>query len=104
MIKMRKRREKETRVYVKVENNGSDKFNMYSFNSRILQSGRQFDSAHNYAADYPEVQTGLSVGVTTEGIFCYPAIENASFQVVLEGRSENYREDFSPFTFDITVD
>lgn len=95
--------EKETRVYIKVENNGSDKFNLYSFNSIIIQDGKQYEEETNYSADYPQVQTGLSVGVTTEGIFCYPAIESKSFTVVLDGSSENYREEIKPFSFEITI-
>jgi len=95
--------EKETRVYLKVENNGENRFNLYSFNSLIIQNGRQFEEETNYRANYPEVQTDLSVGVTTEGIFCFPAIENIDFQLVLDGRSEDYSEDIEPFVFDIAV-
>lgn len=96
--------ERQTRVYIKVENGGSDKFNLYSFNSTIIQNGKQYDEERDYNSDYPDVQTGLNVGVTTEGIFCYPAIENSDFQLILNGSSENYREKLNPFTFDITVD
>lgn len=95
--------EKETRVYIKVENNGAAKFSLYSFNSYIIQNGKQFEEEANYAADYPKVQTDLNVGVSTEGIFCYPAIENGSFDVVLEGSSENYSEKLEPFSFDFSV-
>ena len=95
--------EKETRVYVKIDNGGSDKFNLYSFNSLIIQNGKQYEEATNYAADYPQIQTGLNVGVSTEGILCYPAIENESFKGVFEGSSENYREDIKPFTYEIFV-
>jgi hypothetical protein len=61
--------EQETRVYIKVENNGAGKFNLYSFNSLIIQNGKQYEEETNYEADYPDVQTDLSVGVSTEGIF-----------------------------------
>lgn len=95
--------EKETRVYIKVENNGTAKFSLYSFNSFIIQNGKQFEEETNYAADYPKVQTDLNVGVSTEGIFCYPAIENGGFDVVLEGSSENYSEKLEPFSFDFSA-
>lgn len=96
--------ETETRVYVKVENNGSDKFNLYSFNSKLVQNGKQFEEQRNVSADYPSVQTDLVVGVSTEGIICFPSIENTNFQLIFEGRSENYSEDFEPYTFDIPVE
>lgn len=95
--------EKETRVYIKVENNGSDKFNLYSFNSIIVQNGKQYEEETNYSADYPQVQTSLRAGVSTEGIFCYPAIEYESFELVLDGSSENYREEIKPFAFEIAI-
>lgn len=95
--------EKETRVYITVNNSGSDKFSLYSFNSVILQGGKQFGEEANYFADYPEVQTDLNVGVSTEGVFCFPAISNEDFQIILEGFSDNFDEQLEPFTFDITV-
>ena len=95
--------EQETRVYIKVENNGAGKFNLYSFNSLIIQNGKQYEEETNYEADYPDVQTDLSVGVSTEGIFTFPAIENADFQIILEGSSDNWSEDFESFTYNISV-
>lgn len=95
--------EKETRVYIKVDNSGREKFNLYSFNSVIIQDGKQFEEEKNYSADYPEVQTGLNVGVSTEGVFCFPAIGNSDFQIILEGSSENYEEKLKPFVFDVIV-
>lgn len=93
----------ETRVYLKVENNGTDKFNLYSFNSTLVQNGKQYEEQHNYTADYPEVQTSLLVGVSTEGVICFPAIEDVDFQLVFEARSENYSESFEPYTYNIAA-
>ena len=94
----------ETRVYLKVDNNGSSKFNLYSFNSKLVQNGKQYEEQRNYKADYPEVQTDLLSGVSTEGIICFPAIENTDFQLIFEGRSDNYMdESFEPYTFNVTV-
>ena len=45
--------EKETRVYVTIQNNGSSNFSAYSFNSKIIQNGKQYEEARNYSADYP---------------------------------------------------
>lgn len=95
--------EKETRVYLKVENAGSSNFNLYSFNAKIIQNGKQYEEETNFSADYPDVQTDLSVGVTTEGIFCFPAIEQADFQIVLEGSSDNWEEDLQPYTFPLSA-
>ena len=39
--------EKETRVYLKVVNGGSDSFNLYSFNTKLTQDGKQFEEQDN---------------------------------------------------------
>lgn len=96
--------EQETRLYVTVTNGGKDKFNLYSFNAKIVQDGKQYEEQRNYDADYPEVQTDLLPGTTTEGIIVFPKLEQKSLQVVLEGSSDDYREDFEPYSFDISID
>lgn len=95
--------ENETRIYLTVNNNGSDKFSLYSFNSSIIQNGEQFNEQDNWAANYPEIQTDLNVGASTNGVIAFPAIENANFQLILDGYSSNYNENIEPYTFDIPV-
>jgi len=90
----------ETRVYIKVENGGNSKFSLYTSSSTIIQNGKQYDEQYNYDADYPNVQTDLNVGISTEGIVSYPAIENADFQVVFEAHSDDYDEKIETFKFD----
>lgn len=96
--------EKETRVYLSVTNNGNDKFFLYSFNVKILQNGTQYGEEMNYDAGYPEIESELLVGATTEGVICFPALEQASFQLSSEAHSDNWQETIEPFTFDITVE
>jgi len=67
--------EQETRVYLKVDNNGSDNFSVYSFNSKITQDGKQFGEQDNWEAEYPQIQTDLLVGNSTEGIIVFPTLE-----------------------------
>ncbi len=95
--------ENETRVYVTVNNNGSDTFSLYSFDAKVIQDGKQYEEESNYDADYPEVQSDLLPGATTEGIITFPAMEQKDLQIVLEAYSENYDEDIEPYTFGITV-
>lgn len=95
--------ENETRVYVTVKNGGSDTFNLYSFNTKIVQNGKQYEEEYNYDADYPEVQTDLLPGVTTEGIILFPKLEQKDFQIVLDASSEDYSEDIEPYSFNIPV-
>lgn len=93
--------ENETRVYIKVENHGSDNFNVYSFNAKLTQNGKQYEEQSNWDADYPEIQTDLLVGNSTEGIIAFPAIKEGAFKLLIEGSSDNWEEDIKPFTFNI---
>lgn len=93
----------ETRVYIKVTNAGSDKFNFYDFNAKIVQNGKQYEKEYNFSAGYPEIQSELLQGTESEGIIPFSAIDpNAPFQVYCEARSGNWNEDFEPFVFDVT--
>ena len=93
--------ENETRAYLKVDNNGSDKFNVYSFNAKITQNGKQYEEQDNWEADYPKVQTDLLVGNSSEGVMVFPAIKESEFTLIIEGNSNNYQEKLEPYTFDI---
>lgn len=93
--------EQETRVYLKVDNDGTDKFSVYSFNAKITQDGKQYDEQDNWEAEYPDIQTDLLVGNTTEGIIAFPALEAKAFTLLVEGRSDNWHEDIKPYSFDI---
>ncbi len=93
--------EKETRVYLKVDNQGSDTFNVYSFNAKITQAGKQFGEQDNWDAEYPEIQSDLLVGNSTEGIISFPKLNEGAFGVIIDASSENYDEDIKPFTFSV---
>ena len=93
--------EKETRVYVGVENNGSDEFSLQTYRSLIVQNGRQFDYQSNYEANYPEIQTDLRVGNKTNGIITFPKIDDSSFEIILFGYSDNYQENFDDYSYSI---
>lgn len=93
--------EKETRVYLKVVNGGSDSFNLYSFNTKLTQDGKQFEEQDNWDVDYPKIQTDLLVGNTTEGIISFPAIEQKPFSLVIDASSNNWEEDLTPYIFNI---
>lgn len=95
--------QKETRVYVKIDNQGSGEFDMYSFDCLIVQGGKQYTEQSNFDADYPEIQTDLLVGNSTEGILAFPTINMENFSIVLEGSSDNYREKFKPFEYAVDV-
>ena len=95
--------ESETRVYVRVENRGSAVFNLYSFSTIVTQNGRQYGALDNLEADYPEIQSDVYPGVTTEGVIVFPPMEQQDFQIIFEAYSYDSSEEFEPYVFDITL-
>ncbi len=93
--------ENETRVYFKVDNQGSDKFSVYSFNTKLTQNGKQYEEQDNWDAKYPEIQTDLLVGNSSEGIIAFPPISDGAFSLIIEGSSDNWKETLSPYVFNI---
>ncbi len=95
--------EKETRVYIKVDNHGSSYFSLYSFDAKLSQNGKQYKEEDNWDADYPEIEPELLQGNYTEGVIVFPAIEQSSFTLMLNAYSGNYKEHIKDYTFKIEV-
>ncbi len=93
--------QEETRVYIRVDNNGKANFNLYSFNAKLVQNGRQYEEETNYDADYPEIQTDLIPGVYTEGIITYPPVEGTQLKLILEASSDDWEEKIEDYIFDV---
>ena len=93
----------ETRVYVKVDNGGKATFDLYSFNTVVTQNGKQYETQDNWEADYPEIQSNLYPGVSTEGVIVYPPMEQQDFQIIFDAYSDDYHEEIEKYVFDVTI-
>ena len=93
--------EKETRVYVTADNQSGSDFSIYTYSSKIVQGSKQYDQQSNYDADYPELQSDLKNGVKSEGILTFPAVEEGSFKLIMDGSSSNWDIDINEYTFDL---
>lgn len=94
--------EKETRIYITVSNNGSDKFSVYTWSSKLVQDGKQYEPEMNFYYDYEEIQSDLLVGTSSSGVIIYPAIDmDKPLQFYAEGSSNNWDEDIEPYIFEV---
>ena len=94
--------ENETRVYVSVINNGSDTFSCYGFNSKIIQEGKQISSESNFFAGYPEIESDLISGASTEGIITFPALNpDVALDLYIDGYSNNWEEQVETYTYTV---
>lgn len=95
--------EKETRLYVKIENKSQDEISFYDFNAKITADNKQIEPKSDLS-EYPEIQSEILPGVKTEGIIVFPKIDSKTANIILEGSSENYDITINPFTFEINLD
>ena len=95
--------EEETRVYISIQNNGASEFSLYGFNSVLIQDSTQYETQSNYKADYPEHQTQIRPGITTEGVIVFPAIREEPFQLIMEAHSSDWHEEINDYVFDCTM-
>ena len=93
----------ETRVYLSIDNQSGKEYSFYAYSTKVVQNGKQFESDSNYDADYPEISNDILNGVKSEGILIFTGLEQASFQFIAEGQSDDYSIDGDTFTFDVTV-
>ena len=95
---------KETRVYLKVKNNGSAKFDLYTYSAKIIQGSRQYEEESNYDAEYEELPDEIDRGVKANGIITFPRIKgNKDFKFKIEGSSDNFDEDLSEYVFNVHI-
>lgn len=96
--------EKETRVYVTINNSSKYNFSFYKYESKITQGQKQYEHTDIYEANYEEIQTQLLPGIESSGIVTFPAIDlDKNFDVILDGSSDNWDWDIDLYKFTIKV-
>lgn len=93
----------ETRVYLSIDNQSSDTFTFYPFNTKITQGNNQYEETPNYAAHYPEISSEILPGIVSEGILVFPKLAASPFKVHCKGRSSDYQIEFDDFIFEISM-
>lgn len=94
--------EAETRVYVKVINDGNDTFQLYPYSSVIIQNKKQFEEQTNFDAKYPEIDDEQKKGTESSGILVFePMNKNKSLEIHLAWGSYNYEEDTDDFIISV---
>lgn len=97
----------DTRLFVNINNSGTSKTSIYSFNISMVANGKNYSQDSNYLADYPELDTDLNPNTSTEGIVEFGKInpdDFKKFKVIIERPySSDYDVRFEDFEFDIEV-
>jgi len=96
----------ETRVYIEITNNSSDTIYFHDFNAKLIQGNRQFETKHNFEADYKEIQSEILPGIKSDGILVFEPIDPAQgdIKLIAEGSSNNWELNFVPFEFVVSIE
>lgn len=97
--------ESETRAYLKIQNETSNKIYFYSFNAVITQGSTQINQQDNWEANYQEINSDILPGITSAGIITFAPInvEGENIKLVFEGSSDDYELEFEPFIFECSI-
>jgi hypothetical protein len=96
--------EDETRVYVSVTNNSNENITFWRHTSKIVQGSKQYEPEFNFNVEYPEVNSDILPGVTSEGIITFAPldVDAGELTLYLEGTSDNWDIDIKPFVVNST--
>lgn len=94
----------ETRVYVRIDNDGKSEVSFFSHNAVAVQNGKQISSGHNYNADYPDFETSLKPGNYTEAIIVFNGLDQKDFTFVISGLSFDGWESMKDYKIEVKVD
>lgn len=98
--------DKDTRIYVSVNNKSKEKFNIYDFNAELVVDGKQFGEQYNYDANYPKLESNISAKAKSSGVIVMKPVSNydgKNVRILLDGNSDDYNLDFKKFEYNFKV-
>lgn len=92
--------DKETRIYLTVTNGGVGRFNLHTTSAAVVQDGIQQNvTTPDYQADYPTFSNSIIPGASMSGVLTFPPLKVSSFELWLQGSSDNYQADGGSIDF-----
>lgn len=93
----------ETRVYVKLQNNGIDEFKVYPLTAKLTQNSINYSCETNYIANYPSLESTLLPDAQSEGILTFPPIAQEDFKIVFDTFIGDDSARLKPFEFEALI-
>lgn len=93
--------EKETRLFININNTTKEKISFYSFDANITQGNKQFKELSNYDEVVPEIDSDILPGITQDGVLIFDPVQadGENLKIIFKGGSDNYELKFNPFSF-----
>lgn len=95
----------ETRFYVKVENQSTEKASVYTFNTAIVQGTKQLKEKILFDSGYPDLPSDMLPGIKAETVVVFEAVQpSGSLKFIWDGpRLQDYNLDFKPYQWDVAI-
>ncbi len=95
----------ETRFYVKVENQSTEKASVYTFDAALLQGTKQLKTKMIFDSGYPDLPSDMLPGVEAETVLVFDAVQpSGSLKFIWDGpRLQNYSLNFKPYQWDVSL-
>ena len=95
--------ERETRVYIRVRNESTEKASVYSHGAKLVQGSRQLEAKIVFDAGYPSLPSDLLPGVEAETVIMFDAVNpNEPLRFVWDGpRLGSFQLKFSPYQWSV---
>ena len=91
--------DKETRIYLTMTNGGVGRFDLRTSTAAVVQDGVQQNATNNVWADYPTFSNSIVPGASMSGVLTFPPLKVGSFELWLQGSSDNYEADGGTLDF-----
>jgi hypothetical protein len=92
----------ETRLFVKVENAGPAKANVYGFNAIVVQGTTQSKQKSVFDSGYPDLPSGMLAGIAAETVLMFDPLQVAPLRFVWSASSDNYGQRFQDYVWEVT--
>jgi hypothetical protein len=94
--------DKNTRVYLTVDDDNNTEISFYDFNSKAIQGNRQFETTTDYDVDYPEIESDIPAGIAEDGVILFEPLEYKNNNLILQFEASKNYEDVK-FIFNVDL-
>ena len=89
----------DLRIYLNVENSGSEDFSNYPNEGKVVQGGKQYEA--EFVSIYPSPSMTIKPGASSESVIVFKGVKQSDFKYTFSGYDSEFND--VEFSFDIKV-
>jgi len=97
--------EKETRLFININNTTKGKVKFYSLKTNITQGNKELKKISNLNEEIPEIDSDILPGTSQKGVLIFDPVQadGENLKIIFEGGSYKHNMQFTPFKFDAVL-